>query len=222
MIGIRDLQGTYHLDPAHCSVGWVARHAGIAKVRGTFQEFHGWANINRDEPAKSEMLVTIAANSIYSRDNNRDQHLMAEDFLDVERFPNITFVGRDFTIQGDDRVDVTGDLTIRDVTRSITIPFEFDGASLDPFGNERVGFTGAVPVQRSDFGLTWGPTLETGGLLVGDKVQLEFEVSAVKAAMDIDAEGKPLNSEQDQPKRNAHISVFGEPPAAPRRASMDS
>lgn len=221
MIGLRDLRGTYHLDPAHCSIGWAARHAGIAKVRGTFEEFHGWANI--DEPGNSGMLVTIAANSIYSRDENRDKHLCASDFLDVERFPDITFVGREFHIHdGDTGVDVTGDLTLRDVTRSITVPFQFDGASVDPFGNERVGFTGKVPVLRSEFGLTWNPALETGGFLVGDKVLLEFEVSAVKAAMDIDADGQPLNPEQEKPKRNADVSVFGEPPAAPRRANIDS
>ena len=103
------------------------------------------------------------------------------DFFDTETYPEITFRGTDFVIKGD-VVDVTGDLTIKGTTKSITIPFEFQGAAKDPFGNERIGFEGSTVVSREEFGLTWNAALETGGFLVSDKVTLEFEVSAIKQA----------------------------------------
>ncbi len=182
MLPLRDLSGMYHLDPAHSSIAFVARHAGIAKVRGTFESFHGWAMIDGANPAFSALLVSVKVSSINSRDANRDGHLRSPDFFDVARYPAVTFVGTDFRIVDDTHVEVDGDLTIRDVTRPVRVAFEYEGGAKDPFGNERIGFTGSTTVSRADFGLTWNAVLETGGVLVGDAVKLEFEVSAIKQA----------------------------------------
>ncbi|MGC3955262.1 MAG: YceI family protein [Propionicimonas sp.] len=180
--GLRSLSGTYNYDPSHSRVGFVARHAMVAKVRGSFDEVTGSATIDGANPAASSLEVTIQAASIDTRDANRDAHLRSADFFDVEQYPTITFVGTGFEITDDSTVEVTGDLTIRGVTKSVTVPFEFGGAAVDPFGNERIGFEGVLVVNRKDWGLTWNAALEAGGVLVSEKVTLELEVSAVKAA----------------------------------------
>lgn len=180
MLKLTELDGMYHLDPAHSSIAFVVRHAGIAKVRGTFESFHGWALLDGGQPDQSALLVSVKVSSINSRDANRDGHLRSPDFFDVARFPAITFVGTDFRILDDTHVEVDGDLTVRDVTRPVRVPFTHEGGAKDPFGNERVGFTGSTTISRADFGLTWNAALETGGVLVGDAVKLEFEVSAIR------------------------------------------
>lgn len=182
MLALTELDGMYHLDPAHSSIAFVARHAGIAKVRGTFESFHGWALVDGATPAHSALLVSVKVSSINSRDANRDGHLLSPDFFDAGRFPAITFVGTDFRINDETTVEVDGDLTIRDVTRPVRVVFEYEGGAKDPFGNERIGFTGSTTVSRADFGLTWNAVLETGGVLVSDAIKLEFEVSAIKQA----------------------------------------
>ena len=182
MLSLRQLDGTYHLDAAHSSVSFVARHAGIAKVRGTFESFHGWALIDGSTPEHSALLVSVKVSSIMTRDKNRDGHLLSPDFLDAARFPAITFVGTDFRVLDDIHVEVDGDLTIRDVTRPVRVSFEYEGGAKDPFGNERIGFSGTSTISRAEFGLTWNAVLETGGVLVGDAVRLEFEVSAIRQA----------------------------------------
>ena len=181
-LSIRGLSGTYNLDPSHSRVGFVARHAMVAKVRGSFDEVTGTATIDGANPSASSLEVTIQATSIDTRDANRDGHLRSADFFDVETYPTLTFVGTGFEITDDTTVEVTGDLTIRGVTKPVTVPFEFGGVAVDPFGNERVGFDGSVVVNRKDWDLTWNAALETGGVLVSDKVTLELEVSAIKAA----------------------------------------
>ena len=180
MTTLTDLKGTYVLDPSHSQLGFVARHAMVTKVRGSFNEVTGTATIDGAHPEASTLSVDIKAASLNTRTADRDAHVRSADFLDTETYPDITFRSTGFAIEGD-TVDVTGDLTIRDTTRTLTIPFEFQGAATDPFGNDRIGFEGSVAVNRSDFGLTWNAALETGGFLVADKVVLEFEVSAIKA-----------------------------------------
>lgn len=180
--GVRGLSGTYTLDASHSRVGFVARHAMIAKVRGSFDEVTGSATIDGANPSASSLEVTIQTASIDTRDANRDGHLRSADFFDADNNPTITFVGKGFQITDDATVEVTGDLTIRGVTNSVTVPFEFGGVAVDPFGNERVGFEGSVVVNRKDWGLTWNAALEAGGVLVSDKVTLELEVSAIKSA----------------------------------------
>lgn len=181
MTQITDLKGTYTLDPSHSEVGFTTRHAMVTKVRGAFSDYSGTATIDGANPSASSLEVTVQAASIDTRSADRDAHVRSADFFDVEQYPTITFRSTDFAVHGD-TVDVTGDLTIKDVTRSVTIPFEFNGAATDPFGHERIGFEGKVDVSRADFGLTWNAALETGGFLVSDKVTLEFEVSAVRQA----------------------------------------
>lgn len=178
---IADLNGTYVLDPAHSQVGFVARHAMVTKVRGSFNEVTGTATIDGANPAGSTLTVSIDPASIDTRSEQRDGHLKSPDFFDVEKFPEITFNGTGFAVSGD-IVEVTGDLTIKGVTHPVTIPFEFQGAATDPFGNQRIGFEGSVVVNRKDWDLTWNAALETGGVLVSEKVTLEFEVSAIKQA----------------------------------------
>jgi len=180
--GLQSLKGTYALDPSHSRVGFVARHAMIAKVRGAFNEVAGSATVDAANPSASSLEVTIQAASIDTRDANRDGHLRSADFFDAETYPTIAFVATGFEVVDDTTVEVAGDLTIKGVTRPVTVPFEFGGAALDPFGNERIGFEGSVVVNRKDWGLTWNAALETGGVLVSEKVTLEFEVSAIKTA----------------------------------------
>src|SRR3954451_12102946 len=141
-----DLSGTYVLDPAHTRVGFVARHAMVTKVRGQFTEFEGAAVIDGSDFANSTVQLTIQAASIDTRNEQRDGHLRSNDFLAMDEYPQLTFVSTAVVQNGPTDLEVTGDLTVRGVTRSVTIPFEFEGAATDPFGNERVGFEGSVAI----------------------------------------------------------------------------
>ncbi|HEU0087836.1 MAG TPA: YceI family protein [Pseudonocardiaceae bacterium] len=174
------LSGTYTIDPAHSRIGFVARHAMVTKVRGAFNEFEGTAVLEGDQPANSSAQVTIKAASIDTRNAQRDEHLRNNDFLAVESYPEITFVSTGVRRTGEASFELTGDLTIKGVTKSVTIPVSYEGTASDPFGNLRVGFEGAVTINRTDYGVTWNAALETGGVLVSDKIVLEFEISAIK------------------------------------------
>lgn len=179
---LAQLTGTYKLDPTHTRIGFTARHAMITKVRGAFNDFEGEGFLDGNDPAKSTVSVTIQAKSIDTRNEQRDGHLRSNDFLDMEKFPTITFVSTSAAQIDDATFELTGDLTVKGVTKSVTIPFSFEGAAKDPFGNERIGFEGSIAISRKDYDITWNAALETGGVLVGDKVVLEFEISAVKQA----------------------------------------
>src|SRR5215218_7155756 len=179
---LSDLSGTYVIDPAHTRLGFVARHAMVTKVRGAFNEFEGSAVVDSTDFSKSTGRLTIQAASIDTRNEQRDAHLRSNDFLAMEEYPQITFTSTGIRQTGPTSVELTGDLTVRGVTNTVTIPFEFEGAATDPFGNLRVGFEGSVVINRKDYGVTWNVALETGGVLVSDKVTLEFEVSAIKTA----------------------------------------
>jgi polyisoprenoid-binding protein YceI len=177
-----ELSGTYTLDPAHTRIGFVARHAMVTKVRGAFNEFEGTAVLDGANPANSHVEVRIDAASIDTRNAQRDEHLRSNDFLAMQEYPAITFSSTGVRQVDDTTFEVTGDLTIKGVTNTITIPFSFEGAAKDPFGNLRAGFEGSVTINRKDYGITWNAALETGGVLVSEKVTLEFEISAVKTA----------------------------------------
>ncbi|WP_431937904.1 YceI family protein [Nocardia grenadensis] len=177
---VNELSGTYVLDPTHTRVGFVTRHAMVTKVRGAFNEFTGSAYFDGENPANSSGEVTIQVASIDTRNADRDKHLRGLDFLGLDEYPEITFRSTAITPTGPDAFDVTGDLTVKGITRSVTVPFTFEGQATDPFGNVRVGFEGSATINRKDFGITWNAALETGGVLVADKVVLEFEVSAIK------------------------------------------
>ncbi|MDI5961875.1 YceI family protein [Streptomyces sp. SL13] len=177
-----ELTGEYTLDPSHSRIGFVARHAMVTKVRGSFNDFTGTLGIDGADPAKSTATVTIRTASIDTRSADRDGHLRSGDFLSADEHPTISFTSTAMTPTGEDGYDVTGDLTIKGVTRSVTVPFEFEGSAKDPFGNDRIGFEGSTTISRKDYGITWNAALETGGVLVSDKITLEFELSAVKSA----------------------------------------
>lgn len=178
---LASLTGNYTIDTAHSRVGFAARYAMAAKVRGAFNEFEGTADLDGSDPSRSSANVTISAASIDTRNDQRDGHLRTGDFLDVEKYPTITFVSTGVR-QNAEVFELTGALTVKDVTRPVTIPFTFEGLATDPYGNVRAGFEGTVTVSRKDFGLTWNAALETGGVLVGDKIVLEFDISAIRNA----------------------------------------
>ncbi|HKC27151.1 MAG TPA: YceI family protein [Jatrophihabitans sp.] len=174
------LTGTYTVDPSHSRFGFVARHAMVTKVRGSFDEFEGSAVIDGANPANSSVTVTLQVPSINTRNEQRDAHLRTNDFLDAENHPVVTFKSTSIAHEGGDDFVVTGDLTIKGVTKSIEFPLEFQGAATDPFGNNRIGLEGSVVINRKDWGVNWNAALETGGVLVSDKITLEFEISAVR------------------------------------------
>ena len=176
------LTGDYTLDLAHTRIGFSARHAMVTKVRGQFNEFTGSVHLDAEDPANSKVEITIQVASIDTRNADRDGHLRTNDFLDAENHPVITFVSTAAELHGQESVTLTGDLTIKGVTKSISIEFDYQGAATDPFGNKRLGFEGTHTISRQDYGITWNAPLETGGVLVGDKVVLEFDLSLVKSA----------------------------------------
>jgi polyisoprenoid-binding protein YceI len=172
---------TWKLDPSHTLVEFSAKHLMITTVKGRITDVEGTIVMDEKNPRNSSVEATLKAISIDTRTEQRDQHLRSADFLNVELFPEIKF--RSTRIEGDkDSFKLTGDLTIRDVTRPITLDVRFEGQQTDPWGGERVGFSGSGKIDRRDFGLTWNQALETGGVVVGNEVKINLEVEAVKAA----------------------------------------
>ena len=174
------LSGTYAIDPSHSRIGFVARHAMVTKVRGSFNEFEGSGYFDADDPGNSRLELTIDAASIDTRNPDRDAHLRSNDFFAMEQYPQITFVSTAVQQVDAENYRVTGDLTMRGVTRPVTLDLEFTGTSVDPYGNQRIGFEGRTVVNRKDWGINWNAPLDAGGVLVGEKVILEFEVSAIR------------------------------------------
>jgi polyisoprenoid-binding protein YceI len=176
------LSGSYTIDPSHSRVGFVARHAMVTKVRGGFNEFAGGFTIDADDPAASTAELTIEAASIDTRNADRDAHLRSNDFFAMDDHPQLTFRSTAVEEVSDTDYRVTGDLTLRGVTKPVTIDLEYTGAAVDPWGSTRVGFEGSTRVNRKDWGLNWNAALEAGGVLVSEKVTLEFEISATRDA----------------------------------------
>lgn len=166
--------GTWTVDPTHAEVGFVARHLMVAKVRGRFTDVSGTVEVGQTL-AETSVRATAVAASISTNQADRDAHLRSADFFDVEAFPELTFASTQVT---DDAM--TGDLTIKGVTRAVTFDLEFDGAQADPWGNTKAGFTATTSINRSDFGLTWNAAIEGGGVLVSDKIQITIEVELLK------------------------------------------
>ncbi|MGY1639269.1 YceI family protein [Geodermatophilus sp. SYSU D00742] len=177
-----DVSGDYEIDAAHTRIGIRARHAMVTTVRGSFTEFSGTAHLDTADPAASTVTLRIRTASVDTGQPDRDAHLRSADFLDVETFPEIVFVSTDVEQVETDVYTVTGDLTIRDTTRPVSVDFTLTGSAKDPFGQTRVGFEGALAIKRSEWGLTWNTPLDTGGVLVSDRIQIEFDVSAVRVA----------------------------------------
>ncbi len=180
-IAIADITGGYTIDPSHSRLGFVARHAMVTKVRGQFPDFSGTAHIDSETPANSKVDLTIQVASVDTGSPDRDGHLKSGDFFDAEANPTITFSSTSVERDGTSWA-ITGDLTIKGTSKSVTIDFDEVGSAQDPFGNVRVGFEGATTVSRKDWNLTWNAALETGGVLVSDKIKLEFDISAIRNA----------------------------------------
>jgi polyisoprenoid-binding protein YceI len=177
-----DVTGDYEVDAAHTRIGIRARHAMVTTVRGSFTDFAGTAHLDAGNPPASSVTLRIRTASIDTGQADRDAHLRSADFLDVDTYPEIVFVSTEVEQIDEDVYQVTGDLTIRSTTRPVSVDFTLTGSAKDPFGNTRVGFEGALAIRRSDWGLTWNTPLDTGGVLVSDRIQIEFDVSAVRTA----------------------------------------
>lgn len=169
--------GTYQIDLSHTHAGFSVKHFGLSKVKGEFTEVGGTVVI-ADEPAESYVRATIGTASFNSRDEGRDAHVRSADFLDVEVHPEITFVSTNVKPDGDDWI-VSGDLTIKGVTRNVELATEFEGGITDPYGLQRIAFSASTEIDRTDFGLDFNAVLETGGMVVGKKVKIDLEVEAV-------------------------------------------
>ena len=170
--------GVWTLDMSHSEVGFSVRHAGISKVRGRFNEATAEARV-RDSLADASLHASIKTASFDSGDANRDAHVRGADFFDVDEYPEMTFRATGIRGDGEDYV-LTGDLTIRGVTKPVDLEVEFTGVAVDPFGATRAGFSAETDISRKAFGLTWNAALEAGGLLVSDKVKISVEAAMVK------------------------------------------
>ncbi len=170
--------GTWELDPAHSSINFSVRHLMVSKVRGSFKSFRG-SIIVADDPLQSAATAEIDTASIDTRDDQRDTHLKSADFLEVDKFPLITYKSTSVRPKGGDEYEVVGDLTIKGTTKPITLDVTFSGLQKDPWGGTRIGFEASTEFSRKEFGLEWNMALETGGVMVGDKVRIEIEVEAV-------------------------------------------
>ena len=171
---------TWEIDSSHSGIHFSVRHMVVAKVRGQFARWSGTFVAEDGDLGRAQANVVIDASSIETGVADRDAHLKSPDFLDVASFPEVTFKSNGVEKQSDETLRVTGDLTVRGVTREVVLDVEYAGRTKDPWGNERAGFTAKTAIDRKDFGLTWNQVLEAGGVMVGDRVTIEIEVEAVK------------------------------------------
>jgi polyisoprenoid-binding protein YceI len=170
--------GTYAIDVSHTQLGFAVRHMAVSKVRGRFSTFEGSLELAED-PRDSKVSLTIDANSVDTRDENRDNHLRTNDFFDVPNHPTWTFSSTAITAESATEWKVEGDMTIRGVTRPVTLDVSLEGVVKDPYGNHRVGFSASTTINREDFDVSFGAVMEAGGLVVAKKVDIEIELEAV-------------------------------------------
>jgi len=173
---------TWTLDPAHTLVEFAAKHLMITTVKGRFTDVSGTIHMDETDPSASSVEAVIKAASIDTRTDQRDAHLKSADFLEVERFPEITFRSTKLERVGDAHYRVTGDLTIHGVTKPVVLDVSDEGRTKDPWGGERAGFSATTRIDRRDFGLTWNQVVESGGVLVGNEIRITLEVEATKSA----------------------------------------
>jgi polyisoprenoid-binding protein YceI len=183
------LNGDWDFDPAHTRIGFSARHAMVTTVRGSFNDVKGHFYADLDDMSKSSAEIILKAASVDTRNQQRDDHLRSADFFDVEKWPEIRFESTQIEEVEDRAYMVSGNLTIRDITKPVTIPLELLGVETDAFGALRAGFEGSRRINRRDFGLEWNMPLDSGGVLVSEKISLEFEISAIKRDSDQQADG---------------------------------
>jgi polyisoprenoid-binding protein YceI len=176
------MTATYKIDPAHSSAQFVVRHMMITNVRGLFNNLQGTAVWDPADPGQTKIDAVIDASTINTHEPQRDAHLKSPDFLDAEKYPTISFKSTGATAAGEGELNVTGDLTIHGVTKSVVLKVEGPTQEgKDPWGNTRIGASATTKIKRSEFGLTWNAALETGGFLVGDELKIEIEISLIKA-----------------------------------------
>lgn len=172
---------TWNIDPDHSNFGFKIKHLMVSNVKGNFEKYSGVVDINEMDITKSKVEVTIDMNSVNTNVKKRDDHLRSADFFDVAKYPTMTFVSKKVTVASPDNLKVTGDLTLHGVTKEVVLDLEGPtGESKDPWGNIRKGATATTKINRKDFGLTWNQALETGGVLVGDEVNITLEVEMIK------------------------------------------
>jgi polyisoprenoid-binding protein YceI len=176
------LTGDYTIDPAHSRIGFAVRHAMVTNVRGEFAEYEGKLHLDGTDPSKATAELVIKVASVDTKQEQRDEHLRTGDFFAAETFPEITFRSRSAEEVDGDTYRLHGDLTIKGVTRPVTLDLEFTGSATDLYGANRVGFEGGTTIDRTEWGLTYNAALETGGVLIGEKVKLVLDISAVKSA----------------------------------------
>lgn len=176
-----NLNGTWILDTAHTTIAFVARHAMVTKVRGTFDEFEGSVTFDEANPAASVAKAVIKTASVNTNNADRDGHVRGEDFFAVEQYPEMTFESTSFDMQGHSGT-VTGNLTLKGVTKPVTLDVEVFGVEEDPFGNTRVGFEASTRINRKDFGVDFQAPLGSGGVLVSEQITIEIDCSGIKQA----------------------------------------
>lgn len=177
------MKTTYQIDPAHSSASFVIRHLMITNVRGSFSGVKGTIVYDPENLSETSVEAEIAANTLNTLDPARDGHVKSADFLDVEKYPSMSFKSASVESAGDGELKVTGDLTIKGVSKKAILMVEGPSSeSKDPWGNLRIGASAATKIKRSDFGLTWNAALETGGVVLGDELKIELDVSLIKTA----------------------------------------
>ncbi|MFN2196432.1 MAG: YceI family protein [Anaerolineales bacterium] len=171
---------SWQIDNAHSEINFTVRHMMIAKVRGQFEQFSGTVEFDPEQPENTTVDVQIASTSINTREQNRDNHLRSPDFLNAEEYPYLTFKSTAVKLTGENTAHLTGDLTIQDVTRSVTLEVTYAGMAKSPWGTTSAGFSAETTINREDWGLTWNQALETGGFLVGKEIEINVEIELVK------------------------------------------
>jgi len=171
---------TYSLDRNHTRLEFSAKHLMVSTVRGSFEDFAGTVEIDGDDPTTARGRVTVKTGSLWTGVEMRDNHLRSDDFFGVEKYPEMTFQSTAVEKTGDDTYKVTGDLTIREITRPITLAVEVEGQIIDPWGNERVGLSGRGRLNRKDWGLNWNQAIEAGGVVVSDHINISVEAALVR------------------------------------------
>lgn len=216
------ITGHWDIDPSHSRLGFSTRHAMVSRVRGAFNDVSGSADI-ADDLADSKAEVIIQTASVDTRSEGRDEHLRSADFFDVETYPEIRFVSSAIDEVDEGSYIVTGELTIRDMTKTVSVPLELIGVDTDPFGNLRAGLEGSRRIDRKDWGVTWNTKLDSGGVLVSDKITLEFELSLIKnvaeatptATAETDGETAATDASETSTSETADEQLPPPPPIKP-------
>lgn len=175
-------KAVWNVDKSHSSLEFTVKHMMISKVKGAFTDFEATIEADPNDLTDAKIEFSVNLNSIDTRNADRDNHLRSNDFFDIENHPKMTFVATEIKKTSDNEYDITGDLSIRGVTKPVTFEVEMEGVGKDPWGNDVAGFSGSTKINRKDFGLVWNAALETGGVLVGEDVKIKIEIEAHQQA----------------------------------------